>query len=173
MDALNEITLLQEIPMTTVVRLIILFALTFGAALLGAAFTTSDTLSTWYAGLHKPPFNPPSWVFGPVWTILYCLMAVSALLIWQKGLDNHLVRLALVLFLLQLALNALWTPLFFGLKMPTLALLDIIVLWLAVALTILTFAKISAPAALLLVPYILWVTFAVVLNAAICLLNRG
>jgi tryptophan-rich sensory protein len=141
-----------------------------GAA--GALFTTADSLNNWYAKLNKPAFNPPNWLFGPVWTTLYILMGIAAFLVWRKGLDNKPVRLALVWFLVQLALNALWTPLFFGLHSPLLALADIVLLLGAIVLTVFYFLKVSRPAGLLLVPYLAWVTFATSLNFAIYLLNR-
>lgn len=135
-------------------------------AFLGSLFTMSS-VSTWYATLPKPSFNPPSWVFGPVWTILFLMMAVAAYLIWKKGWKHREVRVALYVFIGQLALNLLWSVLFFGLHSPLAALYEIIILWLAILLTILVFYKISKPAAYLLIPYILWVTFAAVLNFAI------
>jgi len=154
-----------------VLRLVVCLALTFSAALLGSVFT-GNAIPDWYANLNKPFFTPPNWLFGPVWTILYLLMAISAFLIWQKGLDSPAVKIALVLFLLQLILNGLWTPLFFGLKMPLVAFIEILLLWTAIGLTILAFARVSIPAALLLLPYLLWTSFAAVLNCALWLLNR-
>ena len=141
-----------------------------GAA--GALFTTADSLNNWYAKLNKPAFNPPNWLFGPVWTTLYILMGIAAFLVWRKGLDNKPARLALICFVLQLALNALWTPLFFGLHSPLLALADIVLLLGAIVLTVFYFLKVSRSAGLLLVPYLVWVTFATSLNFAIYLLNR-
>lgn len=156
----------------TLIRLIICFGLVFSAALIGSLFTTHQAISNWYANLDRPSFNPPDWLFAPVWTALYALMAVAAFLIWQKGLNNNAVRIALAFFLLQLFLNALWTPLFFGARMVLLALVEIVLLWLAILVTILTFARVSTLAAGLLLPYIAWTTFAAILNAAIYLLNR-
>lgn len=153
-------------------KLMIAFGASFSAALIGSLFTSRDALDAWYANLNKPFFNPPGWVFGPVWTTLYVLMAVSAFLVWRKGLDTRAVRIALAFFVLQLVLNALWTPLFFGAKMPLAAFIEILFLWAAILLTILTFARVSRLAALLLIPYIAWVSFAAVLNASIWLLNR-
>lgn len=153
-------------------KLVTAFGLSFSAAFIGTLFTSRHVLDTWYSSLNKPIFTPPGWLFGPVWTALYALMAISAFLVWQKGLDMRAVRIALAFFLLQLVLNALWTPLFFGAKMPGLAFAEILLLWAAIAFTILTFAKVSCTAALLLLPYIAWVTFAAILNASIWLLNR-
>jgi tryptophan-rich sensory protein len=158
--------------LTALIRLVIAFGASFSAALIGSLFTGREALDSWYANLNKPFFNPPGWVFGPVWTTLYALMAVSAFLVWQKGLDTRAVRIALAFFVLQLILNALWTPLFFGAKMPLAAFIEILLLWAAILLTILTFAHVSRLAALLLVPYITWVSFAALLNASIWLLNR-
>ena len=138
----------------------------------GSFFTTADSLNNWYAKLNKPPFNPPDWVFGPVWTTLYILMGIAAFLVWREGLDNKLVRLALLCFVVQLALNALWTPLFFGLRSPLAGLIDIVLLLSAIDLTTILFLRISKPAGLLLAPYILWILFATILNASIFLLNR-
>jgi len=157
---------------TALIKLVIAFGASFSAALIGSLFTSREALDTWYANLNKPFFNPPGWVFGPVWTTLYALMAVSAFLVWQKGLDTRAVRIALAFFVLQLILNALWTPLFFGAKMPLAAFIEILFLWAAIFLTIFTFTRVSRPAALLLTPYIAWVSFAAVLNASIWLLNR-
>ena len=156
---------------TMVVKLVVCLALTFSAALLGSLFTR-NVVGDWYANLNKPFFTPPGWLFGPVWTALYVLMAVSAAMVWDKGLDKAAVRIALALFLVQLILNGLWTPLFFGLKMPLLALVEILLLWVAIGLTILAFARVSLVAAVLLLPYILWTCFAAVLNLFIWLLNR-
>ncbi len=135
-------------------------------AFLGSLFTRSS-VSTWYMTLPKPSFNPPSWVFGPVWTILFLMMAVAAYLIWKKGWKHREVRVALYVFLGQLVLNLLWSVLFFGLHSPLAALYEIIILWLAILMTIRVFYPLSKTAAYLLIPYILWVTFASVLNFAI------
>jgi benzodiazapine receptor len=124
----------------------------------------------WYDTLTKPSFNPPSWLFGPVWTTLYVLMAVAAWLVWRKaGFDG--ATAALTLFFVQLALNLAWSGLFFALRNPTLALVEIAALWLAIAATMVLFFRHSTLAGALFVPYLLWVTFAAVLNAAIVRLN--
>ncbi len=152
-------------------KLVVCLALTFSAALLGSLFTR-NAISDWYATLNKPFFTPPDWLFGPVWTILYLLISLSAFLVWQKGLDNPAVKTALALYLLQLILNALWTPLFFGLKMPLVAFIEILLLWTAIILTIIASARVSILAGLLLLPYIVWTSFAAVLNCSLWLLNR-
>jgi benzodiazapine receptor len=156
---------------TIVVKLVVCLALTFSAALLGSLFT-GNAVADWYANLNKPFFTPPNWLFAPVWTALYVLMAVSAAIVWHKGVDQGAVRIGLALFLLQLILNGLWTPLFFGLKMPLVAFIEILLLWIAIGLTILAFARVSIAAAVLLLAYILWTSFAAVLNFSIWLLNR-
>lgn len=151
------------------IKLIISCGLCLASGLVGSLFTGSVT--SWYQTLNRPPFSPPDWIFAPVWTTLYILMGVSAFLIWQKGLDKPIVRISLSIFLTQLVLNILWTPLFFGLKMPLLALIELLALIAAVLLTIFYFKKLSNLAAGLLIPYLLWITFAAVLNASICVLN--
>jgi tryptophan-rich sensory protein len=128
---------------------------------------TAPAIPTWYAGLAKPSFNPPAWIFGPVWTALYILMAVATWLVWRCG--N--ARTALRLFAAQLLLNALWSPLFFGLKRIDLALLDIVLLLAAILATSIAFGRRSRLAALLFVPYLAWVAFATVLNFTLWRLN--
>jgi benzodiazapine receptor len=125
----------------------------------------------WYASLRKPAWNPPNWIFGPVWTVLYASMGITGWLVWKRG-GIAGQRIALSLFLLQLLLNALWSPLFFGLRNPALAFLDIVLLWLAVLVTVVAFWKAHWLSGALLVPYLAWVTFASVLNFAIWRLNR-
>jgi benzodiazapine receptor len=141
------------------------------AGFLGSIFTRS-AIPSWYAQLQKPSFAPPNWLFAPMWISLYLLMAVAAYLVWQKGLGSSGVRAALGVFLVQLLLNALWSPVFFGLRSPLAGAAIIVVLWLAILATIIAFAKISPPAAWLLVPYILWVSLATALNISIYFLNR-
>ncbi|APW60438.1 TspO/MBR family protein [Paludisphaera borealis] len=145
--------------------------LSFSAAAIGTAATIPN-LSPWYAGLRKPPWIPPSSLFGPVWTVLYLLMSLAAWLVWRhRNTHREDVQTALGCFVFQLALNAAWSWLFFGLHQTGLAFAEILSLWLVIAATILSFFKISRGAALLLVPYLLWVSFAAVLNGAIHRLN--
>lgn len=125
----------------------------------------------WYAGLKKPPWNPPGWIFGPVWTLLYTAMAVAAWLVWRRG-GFAGQRRPLSFYLVQLLLNALWSPLFFGLHRPALGLVDIALLWLALLATVRAFWKVRPLAGALLMPYLAWVTFASALNCAVWLLNR-
>ncbi|HBA36376.1 TPA: hypothetical protein DCZ15_00715 [Candidatus Falkowbacteria bacterium] len=153
-----------------VVKLIIAIAISELAGIIGSVFTASS-VAGWYAGIAKPIFNPPAWVFGPVWTTLFVMMGVAAFLVWKKGLNRRDVKIALGIFLGQLALNTLWSIIFFGLHSPGGALVEIVFLWLAILATIMTFYKISKPAAWLLVPYILWVSFAGYLNYSIWQLN--
>jgi translocator protein len=140
------------------------------AGIIGSVFTFQSVL-TWYPGLEKPFFSPPSWVFGPVWTTLYLLMGVSAYLVWEKGAGNPAVRPALGWFGTQLALNTAWSIAFFGLQSPWAAVAVIALLWLAIVATIRAFWGIARPAAYLLLPYILWVSFAALLNVSLALLN--
>lgn len=142
-------------------------ALCFGAAATGA-FVSIDG---WYADLAKPVWNPPPWLFGPVWSTLYLMMAVAAWRVWSLGGFPARKR-PLTLFLVQLGLNALWTPLFFGLHRPGLALFEIILLWVAIVATLRAFHRVDRPAAFLLLPYLAWVTFATVLNATLWQMNR-
>ncbi|MBK9289296.1 MAG: tryptophan-rich sensory protein [Flavobacteriales bacterium] len=132
---------------------------------------TIDAINGWYASLAKPSFNPPNWVFGPAWSVLYILMGLAAGLVWSANSDASLKRKALLSYIVQLGLNVVWTLIFFGLKSPAVALVEIIVLWVAIVWCIRLFLPISRPAAYLLVPYLLWVTFASVLNGAIVFLN--
>lgn len=140
--------------------------LCFGAAAFGGLFMPGE----WYASLKKPSWNPPGWVFGPVWTTLYLMMAVAAWLVWKRG-GFPAQRRALALFLVQLTLNAAWTPLFFGLHRPGLAFAEILLLWLAIAATLAAFRPVSGVAAWLLVPYLAWVSFAAFLNFTLWRLN--
>ena len=144
-------------------KLILSLGLCLGAGVLGSVFTTSS-IPTWYATLNKPVFSPPNWVFAPVWTILYIMMGLSLYLIWTK-------KKVPTIFWIQLILNVAWSIIFFGLKNPTLALIDIVALWTAIFVTIKSFYKINRLAGNLLIPYLLWVTFASILNLAIVILN--
>jgi translocator protein len=136
---------------------------------LGSAFT-APAIGAWYAGLNKPSFNPPNWIFGPVWTTLYVLMAVAAWRVWRQRAARP-VRLALWLFGVQLALNAAWSPIFFGLHRPLAAMIDLAMLWVALVVTLVVFWRVDRTAGFLLLPYLAWVSFAGVLNAALVVLN--
>ncbi len=137
---------------------------------IGAIFT-AQSVSNWYAALNRPYFSPPNWIFAPVWTILYLLMGLSLYLVWKKGLENKQVKTGVMVFLFQLFLNSLWSFLFFGLQSSFYAFIGIIFLWLAILITIIIFSKISKKAAYLLLPYIIWVSFAALLNFNIWQLN--
>lgn len=146
--------------------LVVWLLVCFVAPALGSAAGPGE----WYAQLNKPSWNPPGWLFGPVWTVLYVMMAVAAWMIWRRG-GWRVQQLPLGLFLAQLALNALWTPLFFGLHRPDLALMDIVALWFGIVVTIVVFARVHRVAAALLAPYLAWVSFATFLNFTLWRLN--
>lgn len=134
---------------------------------------TRDSITNWYPTLIKPIFNPPNWIFGPVWTLLYIMMGVAGGMIWNYLETNpDTVKKAFTFFIIQLGLNALWSYLFFGLHNPLLALIEIILLWLMIFETYTQFKKIDSIAGLLLIPYLAWVSFATVLNGSIWWLNR-
>jgi tryptophan-rich sensory protein len=140
------------------------------AAAIGSLFTTPN-IPTWYATLSRPDFAPPDWVFGPVWTALYTMMGISAYLVWREGLADPGVRASMAVFVLQLAINISWSAAFFGLRSPLAGLAVIIILWGLIALNIQRFRGISRTAGALLIPYLLWVSFAAVLNFEIWRLN--
>ena len=154
----------------SVLVLMLLVAICLGVAAVGG-WATAGSVADWYPSLRKPSWNPPAWVFGPVWTALYFSMAIAAWLVWRKA-GWRGASGALGLFAVQLALNAAWSPLFFGLRSPAAGLVDIVALWLAVGATVIAFFRIAPVAGALLVPYWLWVTFATALNTAIWRLNR-
>jgi tryptophan-rich sensory protein len=138
-----------------------------------SGMVTRSAITSWYPTLVKPSFNPPNWIFAPVWSMLYVMMGVSAGLIWNRmEQEKEAVKIALVFFAVQLGLNALWSFLFFCLKNPILAGLEIVILWLMIYETYSKFVKINKIAGYLLIPYLLWVSFATVLNASIWWLNR-
>jgi len=153
----------------SILALALFVALCLGVSGLGAWFT-SGSVATWYPTIRKPAWNPPAWVFGPVWTVLYVMMATAAWLVWRKAGFSGAAG-AMGLFAAQLALNAAWSPLFFGLRSPAAGLADIVALWIAVGVTLFAFWRVVPLAGALLVPYWLWVTFATALNFAIWRLN--
>lgn len=138
------------------------------AGVIGSVFT-SQSVTGWYLTLEKPDFNPPNWVFAPVWTTLYAMMGVSAYLVFMSKKKEF--KFALMVFGLQLVLNMLWSVAFFGMQSPLYGMIVIVALWLAIVWTILKFYEISKNAAYLMIPYILWVSFAAVLNYFIWVLN--
>lgn len=151
------------------IKLITSIVLCVSLGAVGGLVTVNE-IPTWYASLNKPSFNPPNWLFGPVWTTLYFLMGVSAYLIWKQPVSIARNQ-ALQLFILQFLFNFCWSFIFFGLHATGWALIEMIALWILILMTILHFAKHSKLAAWLLVPYISWVSFALLLNAAIWRLN--
>jgi tryptophan-rich sensory protein len=153
--------------------ILVIFAITcLATGIFGGLLTNPSISSGWYDSLVKPTFTPPAWVFGPVWTFLYLLMAVSAWLVWSEQ-ARHPVRIPLLVFFTQLVLNVLWSAFFFGARKPGWAFVEIVVLWGLILVMIILFWKISRPAALLLLPYSVWVLFAMVLNGTIWWMNRG
>ena len=136
-----------------------------------SGFATQSSIDTWYDTLNKPFFNPPNWVFAPVWTVLYILMGISAGIVWSKGFYHKWVQTAMYHFIFQLLLNGLWSIVFFGFKSPGLALLVIITLILLILLTIKWFKIVSKTASYLLLPYLFWVLFASILNFSIWQMN--
>ena len=153
-----------------IIKLIVSIIACQCAGLIGSIFTTA-AIPTWYAALQKPVFTPPNWLFAPAWITLYLLMGIAAFLVWRKGLGEEGVKCALIVFLVQLVLNALWSVVFFGLQSPLYGMVVILALWVAILLTILRFFKLSTAAGALLLPYLLWVSFASALNISICVLN--
>ena len=163
---------LNKIPMQKIFRIatVVVTCLAIGYF---SGIITRESITTWYPTLIKPSFNPPNWIFAPVWSLLYAMMGVSAGMIWNRmDFEKDLVKRALVFFAIQLGLNALWSYLFFGLHNPLLALVEIILLWLVLLETYLQFKKIDKVASMLLLPYLAWVSFAAVLNASIWWLNK-
>ncbi len=151
-------------------KFLVALGLCQGAGIAGSP-VTAPAIPGWYASLQKPSFSPPNWLFAPVWATLFTLMALAAYQVWSRGLEHPQVRHALTAFLAQLVLNVFWSYLFFGLRSPGYALLEIFVLWAMILVTMLRFFKVSRIAGLLLLPYLLWVGFACGLNFGIVLLN--
>jgi len=132
----------------------------------------AKAIPTWYSFINRPSFAPPNWVFAPVWTALYVMIGVALFLVWRKGTGHPGVKAAIVAFAVQLVLNGIWTPVFFGLKSLPGGLVVIILMWIAILITIIRFFPISRSAGILLIPYLAWVSFATVLNAGFYSLNR-
>jgi len=139
------------------------------AGFLGSLFTT-PAIPTWYKTLNKPFFTPPNWIFSPVWISLFILMGISLFFVWRRT-DHPKFKISFIFFFVQLILNILWSIAFFGLQSPLLGLVDIILLWIAILLTLQIFLKISKFAGVLLIPYLLWVSFATLLNFSLWILN--
>ena len=128
-------------------------------------------MNDWYESLQRPALTPPNWVFGPVWITLYTMMGISLYLVWQKGPSKEKVRSALLAFFGQLVLNSIWSIIFFGLRAPFHAFIVIVLLWFVILITILKFYKVDKKAGLILIPYIVWVSVALVLNYYVWILN--
>lgn len=151
-------------------KLMVALLIPLSAGWIGSIFTT-PAIDSWYVDLVKPAFNPPNIVFGPVWSILYFLMGISLYLVWREGASVPRVNFAIGIFGAQIILNTLWSIVFFGMENPGGALFVIMLLWIAIVANIFAFVRISKVAAYLLIPYLLWVTFAAVLNFEIWMLN--
>jgi len=156
--------------MRPIVSLVLCVVVCFAAAGLGG-WATSTSVGTWYQTLRRPTWNPPDWLFGPVWTLLYLAMAVALWLVLQR-VPWPQCRAAVGLFALQLALNVAWSALFFGLRRPDLAAAEVLLLWVAIAATMVAFARLAPAAGWLLLPYLAWVSFASALNIAVWRLNQ-
>lgn len=157
-------------PKLKFIRLIVSIMVCQLAGIIGSFFTV-PSVNSWYNTLNQPTFNPPSWIFAPVWTTLYLLMGISLYIVWNKGSNKKIQKRALYVFGIQLMLNTLWSILFFGLRSPPFAFIEILFLWSAIVLSIIYFYRISRYAAYLLIPYLLWVSFAAILNLSYVLLN--
>ena len=153
-----------------ILLLVVALGICLLAGFIGSYYTTPE-IPTWYEGLQKPDFNPPSWVFAPVWTILYIFMGLSLYWIFETGVKSQEEKLGLILFLFQLVLNVGWSFLFFGLHSTFFSFLIIVMLWAVLLCTIVQVYRFSIPAAALLIPYICWISFAAYLNYAILILN--
>lgn len=152
-----------------IIQALIFIAITFSASAIGSFFTSAD--SDWYQNLIKPSFNPPSWVFGPVWTTLYVMMGISVYLIYQKRGESSLAMTTLIIFFVHLIFNATWSIAFFGMQNPALAFVNIIILLIFIITLIFLFYKVNKVASYLLIPYLFWVSFATILNYSIWQLN--
>ena len=153
-----------------IIRFLIYLIFCEGVGVIGSIFTV-PAITNWYVFLQKPSFSPPNWLFGPAWTILYLLMAISIFLIWQAGLAERKTKTVFRLFWIHLFFNAIWSILFFGLESPLLGLFDIIILWVMIGILTFQFFKINKTAGILFIPYWLWVSFAAILNFFIYKLN--
>lgn len=152
------------------IKILIAIFICQGAGIIGSFFTVKS-VNTWYLTLEKPFFNPPGWVFGPVWTLLYTFMGVALYLVYQKMGTNISVRSALIVFFIHLFLNTLWSIIFFGMQNPALAFLEIIILWGSIIAVMILFYKIDQRTIYLLLPYFLWVSFAAILNFSLWRMN--
>ena len=161
---------MQEMKFIDIFKLMASLILCQLAGFLGSLFTT-PAIPTWYKTLNKPSFTPPNWIFSPVWISLFILMGISLFMVWRRQ-GHPQVKIASIFFFVQLILNILWSVAFFGLRSPLLGFIEIILLWIAILLTIQNFLKVSKMAGLILLPYLLWVSFAALLNLSLWILNR-
>jgi len=160
----------MNIRVAEIPRLVVSILACLMAGFIGSLATISS-IPTWYAKLTKPAWTPPSWLFAPIWTTLYILMGIAAFLVWREGFQKKEVKVALGVFGLQLILNVLWSVVFFAFKSTLAAFIIILLLWITILVTIIRFYSISKPAAILLTPYIIWVTIASALNYTVHILN--
>lgn len=161
----------KDMIMNNTTKLIVSIVLTVGIGSLGGIFTAVE-IQGWFLHLNKPSWNPPNWLFAPVWTCLYVMMGISFYLIWKAKVDADTKTWAIIIFIAQFALNFLWSFIFFKQHQVGWAFIEIVVMWLAILCSIIAFSRINKTAAWLLVPYISWVSFAAMLNYAIWMLNR-
>jgi len=153
-----------------VIKLLVSIILPLGLGAIAGMFT-SQSVSEWYETLNRPSFNPPNWIFGPVWTTLYILMGISLFLLWKQDVSKERNR-AIIVFLIQLLLNFCWSFIFFYFNLIGIALVEIILLWISILMMLVLFYKIRPVAAYINIPYFIWVTFATILNASYYFLNR-
>lgn len=157
--------------MKDIVKLLISIIICQAVGFIGSLFTTPN-IPTWYATLKKPGFAPPNWLFAPVWTILFLLMGIAFYLVWRQGWNNPPVKSAMIIFIVHFVVNILWSAVFFGLKSPLAGFFVIVTLWFLILLTIIYFTNVSKIAGILFIPYLLWVSFASVLNFMLYKINR-
>jgi translocator protein len=155
----------KEIP-----KLIVSILIVFAAGAVGTVYTLKE-ITTWYVTLAKPSWTPPNWAFGPIWSTLYVLMGIALFLVWREGLDRKDVRIAILVFAVQLVLNVLWSIIFFATHNIFGGLIFVIMLWISILINIIVFYRISKPAGLILIPYLIWVSIASYLNYSVFLLN--
>lgn len=156
---------IHEIP-----KLIVSILVVFLAGAVGTVYTLKQ-ITTWYVSLIKPAWTPPNWAFGPIWSTLYVLMGISLFLVWREGLERKDVKIAIIVFAAQLVINVVWSLVFFATHNIIGGLVMVIILWVSILITILVFYRISKPAAIILIPYLIWVTIAGYLNYTVFLLN--
>ncbi len=156
---------IREIP-----KLIVSIVVVFLAGAVGTVYTLKQ-ITTWYVALTKPGWTPPNWAFGPIWSTLYVLMGISLFLIWRQGLYRKDVQIAILVFAVQLAINVIWSIVFFGTHNIFGGLVLVLILWISIFINIIVFYRISKPAGLILIPYLLWVSIASYLNYSVFLLN--